>query len=65
MTEYESSKYGYLPHADQTKVVCPKCGNSVFECYAQSVVIGAKVWCYEHMCVKCKHIMGVEVIRND
>lgn len=64
MTEYESSRYGYVPHSDQTKAVCPKCGNGLFEVYPQTIVADAKIWCYEHVCTKCRHGYVIEVVRN-
>lgn len=61
--EYKASEWGYAPHGGQTKMVCPKCGNDTFVCPAQAVSTNAEVWCYEHICSKCGHYIGIEVKR--
>lgn len=61
MTNYESSKYGYFAHYDQSKLICPNCKNDTFKFYPQSVTCNVKYWTYEYTCTKCKWVIGVEV----
>lgn len=62
--EYESSKYGYVPHSYQKKLTCPTCGGSLFKTFPQGVSLSAKIWCYEYVCVNCKQGLGLEVVRD-
>lgn len=64
LQDQSPSAYGYIPHADQSTVTCPRCGNGVFTCPAQCVSSKAPVWTWEHICTKCGHYIGVTVKRD-
>lgn len=40
---------------------CPYCGNGMFRCYPQTVIVGAKVQTWEYTCTKCNKTMALVV----
>lgn len=63
--KYLSSEWGYVPHSNQIRMTCSKCGNGTFKTFAQAVNVEAPIWCFEHVCASCGQGYGIEVIRKE
>lgn len=40
---------------------CPKCGGTVFKCYPQTQIVGAKTMTWEYTCIKCLTVTALTV----
>ena len=64
MAEGIEMNNGYIAHDGQVNIKCPKCGNSTFRSFAQSVPVNWTEWTFEYVCSKCGQIIGIPMINN-
>lgn len=54
---------GYMPHAGMKVVRC-ECGCDRFRYDPQSIDPNSRVWCFEHICMRCGRMIGINVVKS-